>query len=335
MSTLLFVDTNILLDFYRRFGQKDALSVLKRIDENRDKIITSCQIQMEYNKNRQKVIVDTLQALKGIDKNAVKPPLFLSHSQAATGLNRSTSDVMAQINRLKKTAHAVLTNPSRNDPIFQVCQRLFRNKNDLNLKSNNKLVAEIGELAEKRFKRGFPPRKNTDDSIGDAFNWEWIINCAKRKNSDVVIATRDSDYGIKIDKKLMINDWLLQEFKERVGIKHTLTLTESLTDGLKMAKVAVTKTEQKAEKAFLAFDAIVASGMARMALAAGLPGMAIAAGLSEMAIGAALPPIWELFGRQALASHAAAAQLPRIGGAYADLRNSGISWDDESNSYNF
>ena len=55
MATLLFIDTNIWLDFYRSNNQA-GLSLLRRGKELSKFIIVTDQIEMEFLKNRQEVI---------------------------------------------------------------------------------------------------------------------------------------------------------------------------------------------------------------------------------------------------------------------------------------
>src|SRR5580765_7471463 len=45
-----------------------------------------------------------------------------------------------------------------------------------------------------------PPRKPNDTSMGDAINWEWIVECAKTLNGSVIIVSRDRDYGVTYNK---------------------------------------------------------------------------------------------------------------------------------------
>ena len=52
-NLLIFIDTNILLDFYRVRGPKEDLSILRHIDNNLDRFITTDQVEMEFKKNRQ------------------------------------------------------------------------------------------------------------------------------------------------------------------------------------------------------------------------------------------------------------------------------------------
>ena len=54
MSALLFIDTNIYLDFYRFSGSGTPLSMLKHFDGNLDRIITTTEVEMEYKKESSK-----------------------------------------------------------------------------------------------------------------------------------------------------------------------------------------------------------------------------------------------------------------------------------------
>ena len=83
-------------------------------------------------------------------------------------------------------------------------------------------------------------------------NWEWIVNCAKQANANVVIVSRDSDYGVHLKGDgVYINDWLAQEFRERVNRRLNVTLTDRLSEGLKQISIRVTKQEVKDEDEFL------------------------------------------------------------------------------------
>jgi PIN domain len=52
---LIFIDTNIFLDFYRATGSAD-FKLLGRLKVIHDRIITSAQVEMEFQKNRQKLL---------------------------------------------------------------------------------------------------------------------------------------------------------------------------------------------------------------------------------------------------------------------------------------
>ena len=62
-KTLLFVDTNIWLDFYRVQGGA-GLRLLKSLEAIKDKVIVTYQIESEFKTNRQKVLINSLTNIK-------------------------------------------------------------------------------------------------------------------------------------------------------------------------------------------------------------------------------------------------------------------------------
>jgi hypothetical protein len=247
MSALIFIDTNILLDFYRIRGREGGLSILDRIDEHRDVIITGDQIAMEYKKNRLAAILESYKQLqKTPDIGGLQLPAIVLQSKASKTIVRDQKRIKEQAKKVRVRLQSVLSSPARNDPVYQVLQRLFRHRGPYNLSREKDVRLEIRELAQKRFMLGYPPRKPGDTSCGDAINWEWIIHCAKASGKDVVIATRDSDYGVAFDEPVLL-DWLTEEFKSRVSRKRKLALTDRLSEAFKRASIRVTKQEEAAE----------------------------------------------------------------------------------------
>lgn len=145
----------------------------------------------------------------------------------------------------------LLESPSRNDPVYKILQRLFKATGDCHLTRNKQLRFKIRELAQKRFMLGYPPRKLRDNTICDAINWEWIIYCANNCSDDIVIISRDTDYGEHHKNKSFLNDWLYQEFKERVSRKRTIFFTRRLAEGFKLAGISVSEEEEQVEEKFL------------------------------------------------------------------------------------
>ncbi len=252
MSALVFIDTNILLDFYRQRGREKGLSILQHIDDNLEHFITGSQVEMEFKKNRQRVILISREEIKAPSFGGLKQlPAFLAESKQSSGLASSEKRVRALSDRLRKRIGRVLHQPTTHDRVYKTAQRLFRAESDYNLSRDKKVRFTIRRLARKRFYLGYPPRKDGDTSIGDAVNWEWIAHCAAQSGRDVVIVTRDSDYGTTFEDKPVLNDWLGQEFRERVSRRRKLILTDRLTEGLERAKIKVTREEAKVEQEFL------------------------------------------------------------------------------------
>lgn len=244
---LVFIDTNIFLDFYRMGSGQGALRQLDLLNQVKDRIITTYQIEMEYKKHRQEMVVETHNQLRGISSdNKQFSPLLLDF-QPATTIKKDIINIEKQQKKIKERMDKILLNPSRNDPIYQHLQRLFKSESDLNLNRDKNIRHTIRRRAQKRFFLGYPPRKTSDNSIGDAVNWEWIIECGIQHKTDVTIVSRDNDFGITHNKKRYINDWLKQEFKERVGRKE-ITLTNSLMAALGQLKVKVSAKDKKEEQ---------------------------------------------------------------------------------------
>ncbi len=83
--------------------------------------------------------------------------------------------------------------------------------------------------------------------MGDAINWEWMIDCATERGAELVIVTRDTDYGCDFEGQTLPNDHLAQEFSERVSRKRKIILCRRLSDALKHFEVAVTAEEEAEE----------------------------------------------------------------------------------------
>lgn len=255
MRALLFIDTNIFLDFYRYPKGSAVKSSLNHIDENHDKIITSTQIEMEYKKSRQKVIKKSIEQMKNLKQAKSNFPVILSGSKTCKSVTAIEKKMDNLSSKLLKKMELVLRNPSRTDEVYKVLNRLFKSSSSLNLKRPNKERFKIRHLAKKRFILGYPPRKNNDITIGDAVNWEWIIYCAAKEKKNVVIISRDSDYGCQLQDEPIIDNWLAQEFKERVNRCKKVILTRKLAQGFELAGIRVGEREKAAEEKMLEEDA--------------------------------------------------------------------------------
>jgi Zn finger protein HypA/HybF involved in hydrogenase expression len=252
MDALIFVDTNILLDFYRIRGGGVGLELLDLIEEHKEILITGSQIEMEYKKNRQKVILEALYAQKTPDWSGLTSPAFLADAKPVRVIAKSKKTITAQQDKLKRRIASILDRPNVNDPVFKCLSHVFKTQGEYNLSRKKKVRFTIRHLARKRFALGYPPRKPNDTSIGDAVNWEWITHCAKTSGKDIIIVTRDSDYGCNYDGKFHLNDWLRLEFKERISRKRRIVLTDRLAEAFKLVAVPVSPQAEAEEKQLVA-----------------------------------------------------------------------------------
>jgi hypothetical protein len=252
MPTLVFIDTNIFLNFYRLPSREALTRQLEYIDQSKDGIIITSQVEMEFKKSRQGVL------WKLLDKNFKASPAIpdlppiLANAKAGAALKTAHKKHGHQHKNVKQRIVKLLGSP-RSDPVYVGLNKLFRHPSSLNLTRENKHRYEIRRLARHRWIMGYPPRKPQDNSIGDAINWEWIVHCAKaRANSDVVVVSRDHDFGTEFAGESYLNDWLEQEFKERVGRIRKISLTERLTDALKQLGAKVTEKAKREEQEVIA-----------------------------------------------------------------------------------
>jgi hypothetical protein len=203
---------------------------------------------MEFLKNRQAAIVAGIQAMQKPHRPTV--PSVLLDAQVAKTLGKNHTLTEKKWQEAKKRIEKMLTNPWTADPVYQHLMRLFDHDGAFNLKRPNKVRFTIRNLARKRFTLGYPPRKPDATSLGDSINWEWIIHCAcsSEENHNVLIVSRDSDFGVTYGGKATLNDWLYREFKERVSRKRGIELTQKLTDALKRLKEQVTDDDLAEEE---------------------------------------------------------------------------------------
>lgn len=245
MPKLLFVDTNIYLDFYR-IRNEVKIPFITHLEAIKDQLIVTDQVEMEFKKNRQSAILEGIKELKVPTKISV--PGIIRQDKSSSALDNDIERIKKRIRKLKTRLENVLKTPTKSDKVYQVLQRLFtKNNKDIDLYRKSKKRYEIRELAQKRYTLGYPPKKKNDTSIGDAVNWEWIIHVAQKNNSDIWIVSRDGDFGATLDSKGFVNDWLQQEFKQRVNKKRNIILCPLLSQALKEFDIPVTEEEEKEE----------------------------------------------------------------------------------------
>lgn len=194
------------------------------------------------------MILKSLSDYSSPDWNKIKPPVIVGNIQAAKMIESKKNEIAKQQKKVNEKIRKILHNPSRNDPVYQSLQRIFKYKSPYNLDRKDKRRFDIRDLAYKRFLLGYPPRKNKDNSYGDAIHWEWIVQCSIDSKKDIVIVTRDGDFGIIDNKSVHLNDWLMQEFKERVSKQRKIKLVSSLSEGLKIIHAKITTDMEEEER---------------------------------------------------------------------------------------
>ena len=171
---LIFIDTNILLDFYRQ--GESAIRQISLLEKHKDSLIITDQVWMEFLKNRQQVLTSTMNTLKQPD--CITFPPFLSDYQPAKTVSASLKSASANFKKVRRKIENMISNPASHDAVYKGLFKIFSHVGDYTLTRDDDVKHEIRSLAQKRFTLGYPPRKTSDNSIGDAINWEWIVHCA-------------------------------------------------------------------------------------------------------------------------------------------------------------
>ena len=199
---------------------------------------------MEFKKNRQEEIL--LSARNLAPPQGISIPAFLT-SVEANNLEKRLEEAQRLLKNIKKHLPLILEDPETYDPVYQICQEVFSKKDHICYGQGHTAWNEIQGAAQSRYRLGYPPRKSSDTSIGDAVNWEWIVHCAKTLKSNIAIVSRDGDYGRFYEEDGFLNDHLKREFSDRVGKEPKISLYRKLTVVLKDFHITVTKKEQQEE----------------------------------------------------------------------------------------
>lgn len=256
-TALLFIDANIFLNFYRVAHASARLELLELIDKVQDRIITSAQVEMEYYKNRQRAILQTLEQYnKAQQLPALTPPAFLTGAEPVIAIEAAKKTIIKESKAIEEKLVQIIADPATYDPVFKTLQPFFRKPSPFNLRNRHptwEVIREVRDTAAKRYSLGYPPRKHDDTSLGDAVNWEWILRCANGSGRDVIIVSNDGDYGVIRTDGCYLNDYLRLQFNEHVGVKHSerppkITFTNLLSKAFSLVEVPVSEEAVKEEK---------------------------------------------------------------------------------------
>ena len=148
------------------------MKFLEKIEVYKDRLILSSQVEMEYKKNRQTVILDSLGKCATPDWGKLIIPALVSETRAAEMIKKNKKEITKQQKLISEKIRNILEKPTNHDEIYKLLQRIFKHKSDFNLNRGSKRRFAIRRSARKRFCLGYPPKKKDDNSVGDAINWE-------------------------------------------------------------------------------------------------------------------------------------------------------------------
>ena len=216
----LFIDTNILLGVYQLSGPDldELRKLVKLVESGKIELLLNQQVIDEFWRNRESVIANALKRFRESKATAILPNIIHSYPDA--------TDLKAAVERVTTIVHD-LSNQATDDIENNAL------KADLIIKDlfATTDVAEASKRiiyrAEKRTNIGNPPGKK--GSIGDAINWEWLLEQEISANTaEVVILSGDGDFESELVKG-NLKEFLLREWA-RQHPNCTPRLEKSLVD---------------------------------------------------------------------------------------------------------
>lgn len=176
----IFIDTNILLDFYRINNQKSINEILKEIKKYSKYFVSTEQSMDEFLRNRERTIWDFVEELKKqnykVHANSIISTLdvYDEYAKSVAKAKLNTKTIINEINKL-------IENPEL-DLIYNIHLNLNRDRYN----RTNKII----ENSIRRKMIGNPPTSDKY-TCGDEIIWETILEYC---NDDLIIVSRDSTF---------------------------------------------------------------------------------------------------------------------------------------------
>jgi hypothetical protein len=205
----LFIDTNIYLSFYH-FSQDD-ISELKKllsmIKANEIQLLVTDQVKNEYFRNRESKIYESLKVIKDSRKKQEFPRFIIDYDEY-----KKLKDIEKSYNALYKTLMEKVNSDIKDNSLAadKLINELFAAGELIKIEDRHI------DLARNRMQIGNPPGKN--NSLGDAINWELLIEYSYKSWDDLYFISSDKDYVSNLYEDKM-NEFLLKEWNDKVETK--------------------------------------------------------------------------------------------------------------------
>jgi len=204
MTTHIFIDANIFLNFYRY--SNDDLNELGKISTliESGKVILYLpdQVIFEFNRNRDSVIAESYKKFLDLKFDQAFPYICKTYDEY-----KQMRESIKKFNETKKALEEKLINDIKTNSLKadEVVRELF------NIGNRIESTDEIVDKAVLRYKRGNPPGK--DGSYGDAINWE-VLLVSVPESEELCIISDDKDFKSPIDNS-QFSSFLQQEWEEK------------------------------------------------------------------------------------------------------------------------
>jgi predicted nucleic acid-binding protein len=198
----LFIDTNILLSFYA-LNQDDLAELSKlidAIDKQQISLLFTDQIIDEFNRNREQRIDGAIKSLRTQTFNPQFPQLCEDYPEIDSLRDSLKHYEQAHASLVTKILADIKTKTLKADRIIQALFSLGKQ-----LTPNNTVL----DRARFRMGVGNPPGKN--NSLGDAINWECLLD-ETPAGENLYFITGDKDYCSALNddefSDFLLNEWM-------------------------------------------------------------------------------------------------------------------------------
>ena len=225
----IFIDTNILLSFYHL--SSDDLEELKKLivllQQNKVVLWLPEQTVIEFKRNRANKIADALKKLQEQRLNMQFPQLAKEYEEYLK-LKKSLKESDEVFNKLIENIRKDIEN--QNLKADQIIQEL------ISLAKEIKTSSTIIEKARFRYDIGNPPGKK--DSLGDAINWEALLD-AIPSGQVLYFISGDKDYTSPLGENLfepyLADEWKIAKSSEIIFYQRLSSFFKDKFPDIKLA----------------------------------------------------------------------------------------------------
>ncbi|WP_157201672.1 PIN domain-containing protein [Massilia sp. Root418] len=227
LTTLIYIDTNVYLDFYQ--AAHDSIAVFDELHEVRENLVITEQTGQEFARNRNSRLA---QLAGNIMKSNSMNPYTVSVVRETPEYKEWLAAKKVAESAVKKLAARIETwiLDEDQDPVTKGIKKLI---GEMNYYVTN---AEVIEKAKLRKILGNPPTSPDKYTIGDELIWETLL---EQCDKDLIIVSRDKTF---LENYGMLRAEYDSKIRKLVGV------TDSLSNALKIIgkpAVAIAKAEKE------------------------------------------------------------------------------------------
>lgn len=235
----IFIDTNIILDFYRINNKDNIKNIITEINKHKKYLISTQQSDDEFLRNREKTMNEFIDKLKN-QKN-----------------NPYSNNFIATLNEFGKYKDSIETSNKLIGLILDKCKELIDNIDEdpvyniyKNIKEINASYIRTDEIIDRAIKRKFVgnPPTSSKNTCCDEIIWETLIqNC----NSDLIIVSRDGTYKQNYN-------FLNIEYKNKTG--NEFVIVDTISEAIRLNGIEPSKELENVESDLVLEDELIKYG---------------------------------------------------------------------------